>query len=126
MSNLLNLTHRLDRAVSDYLGEELLLVPTREGEFDSAVDETRQGGVFFGTLVFGKESAELGGATKNWGGRVAVSGAVLKVGENQLPANATVQKNDVIIARERGDQAFKVAMISTKLGSFEIELDDAG
>jgi len=126
MSKLMKATHRLDKAVGKYLGEKLFLVPTIEGEFESGVDETRQGGEFFGHLMLGKESADLGGGGKAWDTRVSVSGAVLKVGDQELPDGSTVQQNDVIIAKERDDQAFKVALITRKLGLLVIELDDLG
>lgn len=127
MSRLLDATHRLDRAVGELLGEEFLLVPVLEqGDFGAKIDESRVGGTFYGHLWLTKEIADMGGLGKNWPGSTANSGAVLKVGVNELPENAEIRINDVIIAKERGDREFKVRLPSQKLGILQIELDDAG
>jgi hypothetical protein len=114
-----DIASRLDRAVARKLGERFELIPMLRGHMDNAPDETRVGGEFVGHLFLEKEQGEF---DAKFNRRAAITGAVLKVGVEELPDGATIQINDEIIALERGDVRFRVNQAPLKLGQYVVDM----
>lgn len=121
-----DLASRLDRAVAQTLGERFELFPKTKGHMDLVADEGRAGGTFTGHLFSMNERTDLGGRGREFNSSVSASGTILKVGINELPVGVTIRRDDVIVALDRGDQAFTVVNVSKKTGQYLIELGDQG